>query len=211
MFKDIDIKKNPSLFVTATNTDVGKTYACEKILLKLANDGYKVGYFKPFETGVSDLPPDGSSMLELTKVLNPNFSHVSINDVVPYQFELPAAPFIAKGDIQIDIGFLKEKKKYLEQFCDVLIIEGAGGLLVPIEKNLFIIDMITIFKAYPILIVPSNLGSINDTLLSQEALKNRDLDYTWLINLYKHKEDFDKVTLPFYKQYFNEIEYLEKI
>jgi len=211
MFKDINLEKNKNLFVTATNTDIGKTFACEKILIKLANKGFKVGYFKPFETGVIHKPQDGSSMLELTQVLNPDFLAVSIDDVVPYQFKLPAAPFIAKGDIQIDINFLKEKKKYLEQFCDILIIEGAGGLLVPIDEDLFIIDLIKEFKAYPILIVPSNLGSINDTLLSQEALKNRGLDFSWIINLYKDKDSFAKVTLPFYKKYFNEVEYLDTI
>ncbi|NQY93525.1 MAG: dethiobiotin synthase [Campylobacteraceae bacterium] len=211
MFKDINLEKNKNLFVTATNTDVGKTYACEKILIKLANQGYKVGYFKPFETGVINNPLDGSAMLELTQVLNPEFLGVTINDVVPYQFKLAAAPYIAKGDISIDIEFLHEKKKYLEQFCDILIIEGAGGLLVPIDENLFIIDLIKAFEAYTLLVVPSNLGSINDNLLSQEALKNRGIEYTWLINLYRDKQSFGEVTLPFYKKYFKEIEFLDKI
>jgi len=211
MFKDINLEKNKSLFVTATNTDVGKTYACEKILLHLANKGFKVGYFKPFETGVINLPEDGSSMLELTQVLNPDFLCVNINDVVPYQFQLPAAPYIAKNGLQIDVNLLHEKKKYLEQFCDILVIEGAGGLLVPIDENLFIIDLIKEFSAYPILIVPSNLGSINDNLLSQEALRAREINYSWLINLYKDKDSFEEVTLPFYKHYFERIEYLDNI
>jgi dethiobiotin synthetase len=68
-------------------------------------------------------------MLELAKKLNPSFN-VTLNDVVPYQFKLPAAPYVAKENTIIDLEFLKEKKKYLEQFCDVLIIEGAGGLMV---------------------------------------------------------------------------------
>ena len=211
MFKDINLKKYKSLFITATNTDVGKTYACEKILLKLANDGFKVGYFKPFETGVIDKPLDGSLMLDLTQTLNPDFLGVSINDVVPYQFRLPAAPYIAKQNTKIDINFLLEKKEYLEQFCDILIIEGAGGLLVPVEKDLFIIDLIKKFEAHTVLIVPSNLGSINDTLLSQEALTNRDINYTWMINLFKDKDTFEEVTLPFYKNYFKEIEFLDTI
>ncbi len=155
MFKDINLEKNKSLFVTATNTH-------------LANKGFKVGYFKPFETGVIDLPEDGSSMLELTQILNPDFMSVNINDVVPYQFKLPAAPYIAKKGLKID-------------------------------------------NAYPILIVPSNLGSINDNLLSQEALRAREINYSWLINLYKDKDSFEEVTLPFYTQYFEEIEYLDKI
>lgn len=211
MIKDIDFNKTKNLFITATNTDVGKTYACEKLLIKLANEGFKVGYFKPLETGVKDLPADGSAMLELTKVLNPEFSAVGINDVVPYQFELPAAPYVAKKETKINLDFILEKKEYLEQFCDVLIIEGAGGLMVPIEKNLFIIDLIQKIKAHVILIAPSNLGSINDTLLSQEALNNRNIKFSWLLNLYKDKESFEEVTLPFYKDYFKELEFLDDI
>ncbi len=211
MFKNINLQKYRSLFVTATNTDVGKTYACEKILIKLANDGYRVGYFKPFETGVVDKPLDGSSMLELVQVLNHEFLAVSINDVVPYQFELPAAPYVANKNTKIDLNFLLEKKEFLEQFCDILIIEGAGGLLVPLAKDLFVIDLIKELQAHTILVSPSNLGSINDTLLSQEVLKNRGIDFTWLINLYKDKDSFEEVTLPFYKDYFREIEFLDQI
>lgn len=210
MIKDINYYMEKSLFITATNTNVGKTYACEKFLRHYANKGLKVGYFKPIETGVTDQPLDGSAMLKLTQELNPAFD-VSINDVVPYQFELPAAPFVAKENTNIDVEFIKEKRDYLLQFCDMLIIEGAGGLLVPIEKDFFIIDLISSLQAKAALIVPSRLGSINDTLLSQEALKHRNITYDWYINLYEDKESFSTVTLPFYEAYFKNVSYLEDV
>ncbi len=203
-----------TLFITATNTDVGKTYASETLLKKYAKDGIRVGYFKPMETGVEDLPLDGGSMLELAKKLNPEFD-VTIDDVVPYQFKLPAAPYVANSEkIIIDIKYIKQKIDYLLKFCDLLIIEGAGGLMVPIEKNYFIVDLIYDLQKYldnlkTVLIVPSNLGSINDNLLSQNILKQYNINYQWYINLYKDKEQFKTTTLPFYKDYFNEdIEYL---
>ncbi|WP_072681660.1 dethiobiotin synthase [Arcobacter sp. LA11] len=199
-----------NIFITATNTDIGKTYASELFLKYYANKGLKVGYYKPIETGVIDLPIDGNKMLNLVKELNPNFD-VSINDVVPYQFELPAAPYVAKKDLKIDINLIIEKKKYLESLCDILIIEGAGGLLVPIEKDFFIIDLIKKLKTKAILICPSRLGSINDSLLSQEALKNRKIDFDWYINLYEDKESFEEVTLPFYKDYFKTINFLDDL
>ena len=176
MKNDISYYINKSIFITATNTDVGKTYASEKFLRYFTSKGLKVGYFKPFETGVIDFPLDGTKMLNLVKTLNPSFD-VTINDVVPYQFKLPAAPYVAKENTIIDIEFLKEKKKYLEQFCDLLIIEGAGGLMVPVEKDLFIIDLIKIFDASAILIAPSKLGCINDTLLSINVLKAKNIDF----------------------------------
>lgn len=198
------------LFITATNTDVGKTYACERFLKYYAKKGLKVGYFKPCETGVIEKPLDGTKMLNLVKKLNPDFN-VDINDVVPYQFKLPAAPYVAKKDSFISLDFIKEKMHYLEQFCDILIIEGAGGLMVPIEKNFFIIDMIRELQCKAILITPSKLGCINDTLLSIEALKNRKLDFDWYINLYEDKKDFHKVSKPFLEEYFYKLKYLEDL
>ena len=210
MKKELSYYMNKSLFISATNTDVGKTYACEKFLNYFAKAGLKVGYFKPFETGVIDFPLDGSKMLELAKKLNPSFN-VTINDVVPYQFELPAAPYVAKGNTIIDIDFLKEKKKYLEQFCDVLIIEGAGGLMVPIEKDLFIIDLIKEFDCEAILITPSKLGCINDTLLSINALKSKNIDFEFYINLYQDADSFEKVSKPFLLDYFKKLNFLEDL
>lgn len=198
------------LFVSATNTDVGKTYACEKLLEHYAKKGFKVGYFKPFETGVVDFPLDGTKMLNLVKTLNPSFN-VTINDVVPYQFKLPAAPYVAKENTIIDLEFLIEKKKYLEQFCDLLIIEGAGGLMVPIKKDLFIIDLIKIFEANAILIAPSKLGCINDTLLSVNALKAKNIDFELYINLYEDADNFENVSKPFLIEYFKKLNFLQDL
>ena len=95
-------------FVTATNTNVGKTYAAQIFLNKFAKDGKKVGYFKPFETGVIDKPDDGTKLLNLTKQLNKEFDF-TIDEIVPFQFKLPAAPFVAaqkeNKNIDIDIVF----------------------------------------------------------------------------------------------------------
>lgn len=210
MEKEISYYVNKSLFITATNTDVGKTYASEKFLKYFAKAGLKVGYFKPFETGVVDFPLDGNKMLELVKKLNPSFN-VTINDVVPYQFKLPAAPYVAKENTIIDIEFLKEKKKYLEQFCDLLIVEGAGGLMVPIEKDLFIIDLIKEFDCEAILITPSKLGCINDTLLSINALKAKNIDFEFYINLYQDINSFEKVSKPFLLDYFKKLNFLKDL
>jgi dethiobiotin synthetase len=189
-------------FITATNTNVGKTYASEKFLLQMANDGKKVGYFKPIETGViDDMPSDALSIFELLEVINPDFD-VLVDDICPYRFRLPASPYVAKKDTVIDIDFLVSKKDYLLSKCDVLIIEGAGGLMVPITKEIFMIDLIKIFQAKAILITPSNLGCINDTLLSIDKLRSKNIDFQWYINLYKEKLEFESITLRFYEDYF---------
>jgi len=197
-------------FITATNTDIGKTKASEIFLKSYAKQGKSVGYFKPIETGVNNIPKDATSMFELVKTLNPKFKQLTINDIVPYQFELPASPYVAKENCEISIDFIKQNITYLHNFCDVLIIEGAGGLLVPISDNYFMKDLIKdINPNNTFLIVPSHLGSINDTLLSINLLKQENIKYTWYINLYKDKNEFEKITLPFYKAYFDKISFLE--
>ncbi len=86
--------------------------------------------------------------------------------------------------------------------CDLLVIEGAGGLMVPVLEDLFMIDLIKIFEAKAVLIAPSKLGCINDILLSIEALKNRKIDFEWYINLYQDKDSFDEVSKPFLEKQF---------
>lgn len=202
-------------FITATNTDVGKSYACEVLLKRFAKEGKKVGYYKPIETGVDTIPIDGGRLLSVAKELNLSFD-VSIQEVVPYQFSLPAAPFVSQKaeatQRTIDIPTIIEAAKNLLNKCDTLIIEGAGGLMVPITKDFFMIDLLKTFqetlKTKTILIAPSNLGSINDTLLSQKALESYEIEYDWYINLYKDKESFETITLPFYQEYFSKINYL---
>ena len=203
------IKNKEIYFITATNTNVGKTYACEKLLNTFSKQGKKVGYFKPIETGVIKTPNDGTKLLNITKKLNKDFK-VSIDDIVTYQLKLAASPYVSASseNIDIDIEFIKEKVNYLLKFCDVLVIEGAGGLMVPIKKNYFIIDLIKEFNCKTIFISPSNLGSINDTLLSHLALRKYKIDFKWYINLYKDKDTFNTITLPFYKEYFSKIYFI---
>jgi len=204
-------QKKEIYFITATNTDIGKSYASEVFLKKLSKQGKKVGYFKPIETGVITIPLDGSKLLKATKKLNPSFTF-TVNDVVKYQFKLPAAPFVANKYIDIKINSIIKQAKVLLKKCDVLVVEGAGGLMVPITKNYFMIDLIKEFQSNfstkTILIVPSSLGSINDTLLSQNALNQYNINYQWYINLYKDKKEFKKITLPFYLKYFKKVRYL---
>jgi len=205
------MNKKQIYFITATNTDIGKSHASEVFLKKLSKKGKKVGYFKPIETGVTTHPLDGTKLLNITKKLNPNFTF-TINDVVKYQFKLPASPFVANKYIEININSILTQAKKLLKKCDVLVVEGAGGLMVPITKNYFMIDLIKDFQkkfnSKTILIVPSILGSINDNLLSQNALKLNKIKYEWYINLYRDKKEFKKITLPFYKKYFTKIRYI---
>lgn len=190
------------IFITATNTDIGKTYATSLLLEEFASQGYRVGAFKPIETGVEKEPLDGKKLFDLAKRLNPALSCLTLDTIVPYQFSLPAAPYVAKGAQKIDINILEEKLQEIEEHCDIVLIEGAGGLMVPVEEDLFMVDFISIFKTSTLLVCPSRLGSINDTLLSRHLLESKNIPYTWAINIYEDKDSFESVTAPFYHKNF---------
>jgi dethiobiotin synthetase len=192
------------IFITATNTDVGKTYTAVKLLQHFATMGYRVGAFKPIETGVVSSPLDATKLLHVCQVLNSDFQAVTIDDICPIRFRLPAAPFVAAEGAAISLYRLDEKIELFKNLCDILIIEGAGGLLVPIACDYYMIDLIARWRATPLLVTHDRLGSINDTLLSLAQLKERGLTTNWCVNL-RDESAFDAVTRPFYEACFPQI------
>ena len=198
------------VFITATNTSIGKTFTTLLLLDECKKAGIKPGVFKPIETGVAQIPQDSSKLLKKCQEFNENFRKFMVKDINPYSFSLPAAPFVAKKDKKISIDFLLERAKTLQKECDVLFIEGAGGLMVPIEKDFFMIDLIKALGVKALLVTPSYLGCINETLLSINALKQKGINFNWCVNLYKDKDSFFGTTYPFYKESFNEVDILQE-
>lgn len=194
-----------NIFITATNTDIGKTHTTLLLIEKLSQKGLKVGVIKPIETGVVDGPNDGLKLYEKVKEFNKEID-ITLKDIVPITFSLPAAPYVSKGNKKIDFDLILKAYKKIASQSDIVLIEGAGGLMVPVEKDFYMIDFIKMFDAHTLLVTPNSLGCINDTMLSLEILKQNNLKYTWCINHFNdNKENFKKVTLPFYKDNFDEV------
>jgi dethiobiotin synthetase len=193
-----------SLFITATGTNVGKTHTTLKLIESFAKKGIKVGAFKPIETGVEGEPLDAKALLEACQKVNPDFADLTPTDITTYTFSLPAAPFCADTKQEIKLDKIWEKYEELSKLCDLLLVEGAGGLMVPVTKEYMMIDLAKELNCPVLLVTPSRLGCINDTLLSQEALKSRDIDFDWCVNLYEDKESFAAVTQPYYDAVFPE-------
>ncbi len=188
------------IFVTATNTDIGKTYTTVKLLKEFASRGLRVGAIKPVETGVVDgVYPDGDLLLATLKELNPAFKELRVEDIVPISYELPAAPYIASRGESFDFTHVNQAIEKLEELCDVLLIEGAGGLYVPVDANFMIVDLIAFFNATPLLITHCSLGCINDTLLSLQVLKNKNLSTVFAFNCRAEDESFSTISEPFFR------------
>ena len=194
------------IFITATNTNIGKTYTTLKLIEELSKKGFKVGVFKPIETGVCDVPRDGNLLFETAKMYNPLLEKLKLKDVVPYQFEQPASPYVAKGKKKVSLVAIETAYLKIEALCDIVLIEGAGGLLTPIDDDFYMYDFIRLFNAKTLLVGHQNLGCINDILLSLHLLDSLGVDnYEWCVNFKEDREDFDETTLPFFKKLFGRV------
>jgi dethiobiotin synthetase len=189
------------IFVTATNTDIGKTYTTKLLMRSLSEKGHSVGVVKPIETGVKDgMYPDGEELLALLKQLNPLAWSLEVEDIVPISYELPAAPAVASNFSEIDYAKIDRAIAQQEAFCDILLIEGAGGLFVPLDANFMMIDLIKALRAKTLLVTHCSLGCINDTLLSQRALEAAGLPHATVFNC-RDDEDasFSLVSEPYFQ------------
>ncbi len=206
-----------NIFISANNTDCGKTYTTLKLIEKFSELGYKVGVMKPIETGVNDTPFDGRKLFEKAKKYNPLIKNLTLKDIVPVQFKLPAAPIIA-GNVNLEK--IKKAYKKIRPLCDILLIEGAGGIRVPIkmengkwkmEKNfefevpsskfqvIEMWELAKFFNAKLFLVIGSKLGMINDFLLNKYFLESKKIDYIWAVNLFD--EDYFEISHPFMKRF----------
>ncbi|GAB6074178.1 dethiobiotin synthase [Nautilia lithotrophica] len=186
-----------NIFISANNTDQGKTHSTLLLMEHIAKKGYKIGVMKPIETGVENIPLDGYRLFEKAKDLNPNLNELTLNDIVPIQHTLPAAPYVSGA---VDFELIKKSYDKIKPLCDILLIEGAGGLLVPVKENFKMIDFLKFFNAKLFLIIGSRLGMINDFLLNKYYLESKGINYTWAINLFDEKHYFE-VSHPFMKKF----------
>lgn len=165
--------------------------------------GYSVGVLKPIETGVTDTPNDGLELLESATAYNKNLSHLSVDDITPLQFSLPAAPYVASGGVDIDLEIFEIAASKIEQYCDILLIEGAGGALVPIDKNHYMIDLAKFLNASVLLVSHCSLGCINDTLLNRHLLDSYDIDYEIAFNC--RDDGFESISKRYFLDNFEHI------
>ena len=168
--------KKRVFYIVGTDTGIGKTVFSLILMRYFFSKGFNPFYFKPFQTGCSsplDIDSDARFIYEHVPELKGKDPSVSVG----YCFKNPKAPYFSARDEKKDIdvewikGIIEEKKRQYNP----LIIEGSGGLLVPVTKDTLIIDTIKIFGADPILIAKAGLGTINHTLLSLEALEKRNI------------------------------------
>jgi dethiobiotin synthetase len=160
------------VFVTGTDTGVGKTVIACGIARSLRHRGVDVGVMKPCETGVGPQGPlDALALRAAAGVDDP------IEVVCPQMFALPAAPSVAAQveGREVDLERIRLASKSLDARHDFVLVEGAGGWLVPITPDFAMADLAAELR-FPVLVVArASLGTINHTLLTLESIARRGL------------------------------------
>ncbi len=164
-----------SLFVTGTDTDVGKTCVSASIVKNLRDMDIDVGVMKPFASGhkknSNSLPQDVEILMKYSGSQDP------IDLVNPYFFEIPTSPYDAAKILVQKINLQKVIDAYnkLLSSHDLVIVEGIGGLMTPITQNYFVSNLISELDIDTIIVIGSKLGTVNHTLLTYEHCKQMHL------------------------------------
>ena len=177
-------------FIAGTDTGVGKTQVARALLTLLADRGLNPVALKPVETGcAADSPEDA---LALRAACGPPFDTAPLDEVCPYRFALPAAPLVAAGEVQID---LLRIERLVAQARGPIVVEAAGGLLVPLARE---VSALSVEETDPargppvsrivtnldlaerlglpvVLVGRAGLGTLNHCALSHAALEARGL------------------------------------
>lgn len=168
-------------FVTGIDTDAGKSIATGYLARQLMQSGQRVITQKLIQTGNTSMSEDIEVHRKMmgTGLLPEDVEHITC----PFIFTHPCSPHLAAqiDQREIDINRINECTRILSDKYDVVLIEGAGGVMVPIKEDYLTIDFMA-QQNYPVILVTSSkLGSLNHTLLTLEACKNRGLQIKSII------------------------------
>ncbi len=172
------------LFITGTDTEVGKTRIAVGFTELLQEKSQRVAVMKPVASGCEQTP-DGLRNADALELLDACQLELDYQQVNPYAFEPAIAPHIAAGEagVQIDTSLILQQFQQLQQKSDCLVVEGAGGWLVPINAQETLANLAMAMQLPVILVVGIKLGCINHALLSAQAIEQSGLQLAgWVAN-----------------------------
>lgn len=175
-----------SIFVTATGTDIGKTYISALLVKKLRESGLNCGYYKPALSGAIK-QPDGSLLPgDCDFVVKTAGLDVNPEDCVTYCFEEAVSPHLAaeRLGVKIEKSKIKSEFEQRKKNYDYLVVEGAGGITCPFnmkEEILLLPDIIKALGLNVVIVADGGLGTINSVLLTVEYAKQLGINIKGLI------------------------------
>ncbi|WP_297276564.1 dethiobiotin synthase [uncultured Brachyspira sp.] len=171
-----------ALFITATGTDIGKTYVSGLIAEYMKNKGLDIGYYKAALSGSNDITDSDAWHVKEKANLSDSY-----NEMVSYTYKHAYSPHLAA---QIEgnppnIEIIRKAYKNMSEKHDYIIVEGSGGIICPIRyddnKKIFLEDIIKQLNIPSIIIADAGLGTINSTVLTIEYMRNKNLKINGII------------------------------
>ena len=187
------------VFVTGTGTDVGKTWVAAGLTAALRQRGVKAVYFKPVQSGCPEaggrlIPTDADFARTLAGLTEP------LEVLTPITLELPLAPGVAaaQAGVEVDLGRIADGLEDLAGRYEFLVVEGAGGLYVPLAGTHFLVlDLIRWLNLPLAVVAQSGLGTINHTVLTVKAAQAAGVVVAGVIlNRYPEKPGLAAATNP---------------
>ena len=155
-----------SIFITGTDTDVGKTYITAGLAVSIRKMGIDVGVMKPFAAGIAQKKGFKSEDVEILSTA------AQVNDpenlVNPQFFPIPASPYTAWKNLKIKPkipGILSSFKK-LSKLHKMILVEGMGGMMTPILKDYYVANLIKEMKIPVVIVTRSKIGTVNHTIMT---------------------------------------------
>jgi dethiobiotin synthetase len=168
-----------AVFLTATGTDIGKTFVSCGLIRHARAIGRPVDAIKPVATGFDERDPQGSDAGMLLTALARPVTMEELERVCPWRFSAPISPHLAAAHEQRPIDFAQ-----LVEFCrtavsrtrGLLLIEGIGGIMVPLDDRRTVLDLISLLRIPVLLVTGSYVGTLSHTFTALEVLARRNID-----------------------------------
>jgi dethiobiotin synthetase len=173
-----------TFFITATGTGVGKTYITAAMASALSDRGRSVRVLKPVISGFDDNAPDDSDTAILLRSLGQPLTGDTIGACSPWRFSEPLSPDMAAQrdgrviDFDALVGFCRDAQAGEE---DVLLIEGVGGAMVPLDDRHTVLDWMAALRVPVIVVAGSYLGTLSHTLTTVAALDGRNIEIAGVV------------------------------
>ena len=179
---EMNLPKVRGLFITGTDTGVGKTVVAGGIANLLHQQGHRIGVFKPVASGCTNqyegLVNDDANFLRAC-------SHCDfpLSVICPVGYVSPAAPVVCEEheNRQVDFGSIAQAYRKICAKSEIMIVEGIGGVRVPISFGVDVVEMMKQFDLPVVIVTRPDLGTINHTLLTIDAVRNAGLDLAGVV------------------------------
>lgn len=178
------IARNRGVFITGTDTEVGKTVVATAMVRALVEAGHRIAGMKPVAAGCDETPegPQNSDAVALRTAANVPAPYETVN---PWCLKLPASPHIAaaKEGKSVKLAPIVQAFGQLTRNSDLVVVEGAGGWLAPINESETMADIAVALDLPVILVVGLRLGCLNHAMLTAQAIEARGLTFAgWIGN-----------------------------